>query len=432
MPGDERLGMALRELRTARALTLATVARQAGCAESLLSYVETGHRQLQPWLAESLDTTYGTGGAVIALVHGGAAGSHTWPHTGVPEDDVLLVHSPEGGVAMPVSRRDLLTGLSIGALGGTLLSYLDLALAQLDLSDDPVASFGRAFAGFQSAARVLPPARLIDGLTGHVALLEALRRRVPADRRGPYAVMQARYAESLSWLSEEAGDLHGALYWTDRAAQWAQAGNWPPMAAYSFVRRSMMTISFTGDGMRAISAAQPVLELPDASARVKGLAATQMAFGYALARDRDASARALDNAMQLLAAPVDEGTAILGQRSVASDDLYTIYRTTCDVYLGRGESVIPVLESTLSSLVKASARTATITRAKLARAYANAGQPAEACRLAWDVLDTLQIVGSLSAHSVLRRSLPILRQWPGRDDVQAIQHRLRASGATSA
>lgn len=37
MPGDIRLGAVLRELRRARSLTLAAVARQAGCDQSLIS-----------------------------------------------------------------------------------------------------------------------------------------------------------------------------------------------------------------------------------------------------------------------------------------------------------------------------------------------------------------------------------------------------------
>lgn len=244
--------------------------------------------------------------------------------------------------------------------------------------------------------------------------------------------MQARYAESLSWLSEEAGDLSGALYWTDRTAQWAQSVNWSSMVAYTFVHRSMMAISFTSDGVRAVDITQPVLDMADAPPRIKGLAAKQMAFGYALARDRDASARALDTAVRLLDAPVRDDEAVLGQRSVVNDDLYTIFHTPCDIYLGLGERVIPILEPRLDALSKASVRTATITRAKLARAYANAGQPQEASQLAWEALDAIDTVGSLSARAELQRAVPVLQQWHGRNDVQDILHRLRIPGITNA
>lgn len=83
-----------------------------------------------------------------------------------------------------------------------------------------------------------------------------------------------------------------------------------------------------------------------------------------------------------------------------------------------------MLEPRLMSLSGSSLRTATITRAKLVRAYANAGQPGEACRVAWETLDGIERVGSLSARNELRRALPVLNRWHGRSDVQDIAHRL--------
>ena len=105
------------------------------------------------------------------------------------------------------------------------------------------------------------------------------------------------------------------------------------MVGYTFVRRSMLIINFTGDGLRAVDAAAPVLDMPELS-WVRGLACKQMAMGYALARQSDATARALDDAMRLLDTPGREDEAHLGQRSVVVDDLYAVYRTTCDIYLG--------------------------------------------------------------------------------------------------
>lgn len=86
-----------------------------------------------------------------------------------------------------------------------------------------------------------------------MSLSWSLRRRAGKRDRHRYGILQARYAETLSWLSEESGDLAGAMYWIDRASQWAQAANWSAMIEYSFIRRSMMVISFSGDGRRAIS-----------------------------------------------------------------------------------------------------------------------------------------------------------------------------------
>ncbi|MDQ3760389.1 MAG: hypothetical protein M3460_01385 [Actinomycetota bacterium] len=258
---------------------------------------------------------------------------------------------------MPLSRRELLAALGVGIASGRLQGQFERALDDISLDSDLLKYFKDAFNGFQEAARMLPPQHLMDGLLGNVAILDGLRRRAAKRDRQHYCNLQARYAESLSWLSEEAGDLPGAMYWIDRASQWAQAVNWSAMTEYSFVRRSMMVISFSGDGRRAIDQARHVFEISDASPRMKGLAAKQMAFGYALACNRDASYRALDEAMDWLAQPAREDDTLLGQRSVVDDDLFAIFQATYDINLGHGARAIRVLEPRLASLSRSSVRT---------------------------------------------------------------------------
>lgn len=424
MLGDAKLGAVLRELRTARRLTLAAVARQAGCVESTVSYAECGHRRLQPWLAQELDRIYETGGVIAALVSGVGEKLHEDLTSGVPTSDIFVVLLPQGGVSVPLSRREVLAALGVGIASGKLQGQFERALDEINPDSDLLKHFADTFSGFQEAARMLPAQQLMDGLLGNIAILDGLRRRAAKRDRQRYCRLQARYAESLSWLSEEAGDLPSAMYWTDRASQWAQAANWSAMTEYGFVRRSMMVISFSGDGRRAVNQAHHVLEISNASPRIKGLAAKQMAFGYALAGDRDASYRALDEAMNWLARPTLEADTVLGQRSVADEDLFAIFQAKCDVYLGHGVSAIRVLEPKLAGLSRSSARTATITRAKVARAYAQAGEPAEACRLTWETLHAIEKIDSLSARSELRRTVRVLDRWRGRSDVQDLTRRL--------
>lgn len=95
----------------------------------------------------------------------------------------------------------------------------------------------------------------------------------------------------------------------------------------------VINVNVTGDGLRAVDAAAPVLDMPELS-WVRGLAWKKTAMGYALAGQVDASTRALDEAMRLFARPGRDDEAHLGQRSVVGDDLYAVYQTTCDIYLG--------------------------------------------------------------------------------------------------
>jgi len=424
VPGDATLGAVLRELREARGLTMTTVACQARCVLSLLSCVESGKRTLQPWLAQELDRIYATGSVVASLARASGGTSEENPASGMPARDVFVVVLPQGGVAMPLSRRETLTALSCGMVAGGLHGEFQRALDGIQPTGDVLQYLHDAFHGFKETARVLPPCQLIDGMTGNVAILDGLRRRASDGYRNRYGRLQAHYAESLSWLSEEAGDLPSAMWWLDRASNWAQAAGWTSMTAFTFMRRSMIVMSFSGDGLQAVDQARPVLEMPQASPRMKGMAAKQVAAGYALASNRDESRRALDAAMDWLAQPVREDDAVLSQLHVVNDDLLAVYQTTCDVYLGYGARVVPMLEPRLESLAGSSFRRATITRAKLARAYANAGQPEDACRVAWETLDAIERIDSQSACSELRRTVPVLSRWHGRSDVQEVVRRL--------
>jgi len=187
-----------------------------------------------------------------------------------------------------------------------------------------------------------------------------------------------------------------------------------------------MAIHF-GDGRRAVDNASAVLAMRDIPPRMRGLATREMASGYALAGDDDASSRACDEAMRLLSQPERADDAVFGPQTMTSDEFFTIIRATCDIYLGRGTSVVPVLEPLLGSLPASSARWATITRAQLARAYANIGQPQEAARLALEALDGSERLGSMTARSELRRALPLLSRWRGYEEVQLVMRRLTPS-----
>lgn len=400
------------------------MARTVGCTESLLSQVENGKRQLQPWLADQLDRLFETGTTVAALLAGAYAGTQGRESKGQTQD-VLLVRLPGKGITVPVSRRALLTGLGIGALSQPLRATLGKALGDVRPTVDTVRELRSTLDGLQAAGRTMSPDRIVDPLISQVALIDALASRTPANLRREMLVTQARYAECLSWMYEEAGDSHAASYWIDQAAHWAQAAGWMPMVAYSFVRRSMLAISHANDGRQAVESAKTALSLAGSTHRIRALAAKQMAFGYALVRQHDDSRRALDLAVDLFGrAPHNEEDIGLGQRSVANDDLLAIFQTTCDVYLGRGDSVIPVLAPRLSELTTASARTHVISTAKLAHAYANAGEAATACHLILETADAADTVGSLSARRELQRAVPALRYWSRSCDVEQVVARL--------
>lgn len=424
--GDLRLGGLLRHLRTTRGLTLASVAAKIGCAQSLLSQVETGARVLHPWLADALDTVYDLGGTISALQRPTLASTG---HDGSgPGPDIIWVRVPRQGLAMPVSRRELLAALGIGAASGTLLRDLHRAVAHLRPDHDLLAEMRQTLRGIQAAGRIMAPARLLAPMTGQIGLIDALRHHAPEPLRREFTILQARYAEALSWMAEESADTISALYWIDRAHDWAQRIGWHSMTAYTHVRRSMLAISAANDGPAAVDHAHAALRVPNTPARIRGLATKQLAYGHALAHQPDHAKRALEHTVDLFTRPDydDDGGPSVGQRSVNDPGLLAIYQATCDVYLGGADTVITTLRPHMTDINDGSHRTHAITTAKLAQAHAHAGDPATATTLILDTLDSAAAIDSLTTRRELDRAYhAVAARWPHRDDTHEAHHRLR-------
>jgi hypothetical protein len=90
-----------------------------------------------------------------------------------------------------------------------------------DKLNEARATFVRLDVTLTSLARTgreVPGSAIARAMLGNVVGLEGLRQSCPEPLRTQVAGLQARYAESLSWLSEEDGDAAEAAYWTDRCA----------------------------------------------------------------------------------------------------------------------------------------------------------------------------------------------------------------------
>jgi hypothetical protein len=418
-------------VRESKGLTRSAVAARVSCDRSMVSRVEDGSRGLKPWLARDLDRLYGTGTMIASLVESLSYPAELKCATLGEGGDVVLVELPLRGVTMPVPRRTLLAALSIGATAGALPDVRD-AMASVPADEGLLAEMTQSLSALQSAGRVMSPARLVDPLVGQVAVLDVVRRRAPHHLRRGYAVLQAQYAEYVSWMVQESGDLQEASYWIDRAQQWADQARWAGMSAYAHVRRSHLANTCIGDGWSAIEHASYVLRGEDAPLLVRAQATKQMAYGYALAGRSDACRQALDRSVHLFDTGITEDQGpdpVIGLSGLSIASVLAQFQGTCEVYLGGGEHAIPLLDSGQAAYQVASgsgSRHHAITGARLSRAYAQAGEPDRACALALEALDTGQALASMTTRVELRRTLTPLNRWPGREDVAEVRHRVTA------
>jgi DNA-binding XRE family transcriptional regulator len=340
------IGGLLRHLRNGRDMTQSDVARRVGCAVSHVSQVETGSRVLKPWLAEALDVVYGTAGMISALTSGATTGM---------AEEVVVVRIPGVSSTLTLSRRQFLTTIGLGAAGS--LPGLREAVGQLRPSSELVEHLRESFAQLRSVARLTSPAHVIPALMGQVAIIDAVRHGATGKVRTNLDRLQTRLAETLSWMCEESGDGSAALFWIDRTSEWAARASWEPMGYYTSIRRSTLALSTAGFAPAAIDHARPVLAAASAPDRLKALAAKQIAFGNALLGQPDAAQYALDlTERHLSAADENDQNTSVGQTSLPTEDLLTMFRATCDVYLGGSALTIAEFEPRLQDISAASAR----------------------------------------------------------------------------
>jgi tetratricopeptide (TPR) repeat protein len=421
------LGAVLRQMRQGRELTLAAVARQAACSESLVRSVETGERKIHSWLANRLDQIYGTGGAISAMCAARVEKGDKEPERSGPVDDVIVIRLPQGGVTVPVSRRELLAAFGLGTVSGPLLETLNHGLGAMRPTTETLTELQRAYDGFLTASRFSTSHELKDAIVAQVGVIDALRARAPSrEMRRDLTMLMARHAEAVSWLYEESFDVHSALYWIDRAAFWAQTIDWQDMVAFTLYRRSLLAIDHANDGRQAIELAEQALRIPNTLPSVKGAALDRVSRGYALLGDRDASARAMDRAIPYLSQAVDDpNNPALDAQAVITDDSLAIRQSESWLMLGQGETPIAVLEPRLNDMRASYQRYYNHSTAMLAMAYANSGEPESACKIAAGTLDALEHIPSLSAWRALQRTAVVLgKRWPARSDVKDVRVRV--------
>jgi hypothetical protein len=341
--------------------------------------------------------------------------------TSLTADNVIVVRLPDGTAT--IDRRDLLTGIALGVATGVF--------ADARITPETIDRAAATFDGFLDASRFTTSPELKDAIMGQIAYLDALRFNAEAARpRREISILLSRHAELLSWLYEESYDLKQALFWIDRTAAWADAAGWPEMIAFTFHRRSQMALNYSDDGIHVVRLSTNAITHPGATANIKGTASTWLSLGYALLGDSDSSRRARDDSMAYLTATVPcPESPVSFIESTTRPDLVAMRRAHAQILMGQSDEPIPSLESHLSEIAAGSPRRLNTNRARLALAYANAGEADQAALL---VDKTHQAVGSLPsvwARRELHRAITVMHlRWPNSPDVQELTSRVRLSG----
>ncbi|MEU3455295.1 helix-turn-helix transcriptional regulator [Micromonospora sp. NPDC006766] len=316
-------GVALRRLRTDAGMSLRALSTKACYDFSRLSRVERGEHLPSPELTKAIDTAVNAGGLLTTLrsltpkSEAAPAGRPALPLAGLHVNDghsdsvTMDLWTPDGRtVRVALSRRQFAQLLASGALRTVLpagVTDTDQAERISKVLDgqhqvDPqvLGYFARLLNEHFTADRMLGPRQLVDTTLAQLQVLDRLRRTAAPGTTELLLRLLAQYAEFAGWLHQDLGDTTAAMYWSDRASQWAQATGDYPMVAYLLIRKSNIAL-LNHDAREVIELAAAARKVPGAvSPRLHALAAQQEARGWALYHDAHRFQQALETAATLL------------------------------------------------------------------------------------------------------------------------------------
>jgi transcriptional regulator with XRE-family HTH domain len=296
----------------------------------------------------------------------------------------------------PTSRRQVLAAgaLAVPAvyLGGTVTPA---SAEHVDL----VSAFRSLFDHYRKLGQTTAPSILIPVLAGQADVIQEIARNTGDHTSRALLLLASRYAEYTGWLVQEVGTDSGALWWTCRAVDLANAAGDSGFAAYGLVRRALVAL-YRGDAEQTIQLAvrAQAATLPS---RIRGLAAAREAQGHAIAAEYDLAMRALDRTSALLsAANSDTDQPVVGTSNLAN--LAEMIRGWCLYDLGRPRDAAQIIDRQLAAVPQGATRAQARYSARRALAYAVAGDIDHACQLTTGLLDDIMRVRSATIDTDLR------------------------------
>ncbi|MFE0175532.1 helix-turn-helix domain-containing protein [Streptomyces sp. NPDC059002] len=391
-------GQELRARRLAAGLSLVQLGQRVHYSKSQLSKVERGIKRPTTELARLCDAQLDAGGALTRLVPAHRSPSPL-PDPG-HNDEVWLMHLSKDGSSsfQTVTRRSV---IAAGASALTMRVGEVLPQPSFDEGASTAVDASRLlFDQFRRLGQASGPGSVLPPLIAQTHSLEQMAVRADFRTRRELLLLASRYAEYTGWMAQECGDDAAALWWTERAVQLAEAGADKGLAAYAYVRHSLISL-YRGDVSHALQLASRALE-SDAPLRVRGLAAQHLAQSAAVDGDYNTCMRSLDQARELLARDAAEpDRPVLGASHVP--DVVSMFRGWCMYDLGHPRQAAAMLGVETEQIPQHAFRTRARYGVRQALAHAAAGEIEQACEVTKEILPSVRLTHSATIAADLRR-----------------------------
>lgn len=326
----------------------------------------------------------------------------------------------------PLSRRSLLRfsllASALPALDVDAHQHIAAAMedARRYLDTDLVRRLREQLASCKSSdggaeAMRTPPLPIVLGILG--AIEEAAREVQPGVRHQLLA-LGAECGEFAGWLYRDAGDLTRALYWHDRAIEWAQVVGDSTMQGYVLLKKAQLAYD-ERDPHRMLDLTQAVRggswTLP---LRVQAEAAQQEARAEAMLGASLASVeRKLGEARQLLSTSMNQECALGAHYN---DTLLTMQTAVCYTEAGKPRRSVDLYSEALMES-SFSPRDYGFFLSWMSASLALAGEPDEAARMGLESAKRASNSSSQRTHRELERVVEVLAPWQNRPAVKELQ-----------
>jgi transcriptional regulator with XRE-family HTH domain len=410
-------GAELRRRRLAAGMSLGDLALRVHYSKSYLSKIERGRKAPSLDLARRCDATLGSDGALTALAPVARPDTPMPPDGPVDDRWVISIDSTGRGMFGAAAHLDPAAAGAVSPLTWAMPAGRPHHRGSAELGP-----FRVMFDEMRRLGQSTAPAAMLPVLIAQTHALRLLASTATSSARNKALLLASRFAEYTGWIAQEAGDDHGALWWTDRAVELAAAGDDQQLAAYALVRRGLVAM-YRYDARETVAVATRA-QTVRCSPRIRGLAALREAQGHALAGSYDQCRNALDRAAALLAeaSAADDGLPVLGSTTVR--DPVAMVTGWCMHDLGRPRRAMETLESELAAVPDHAHRTLARIGVRYSLALVAAGELEHACTMLDRLLDTVVIADSATVRVDLRRLAQEFNRRHTNRAVQEIMPRL--------
>ncbi len=276
----------------------------------------------------------------------------------------------------------------------------------------------------QAHARI-GPAYLIPAVQSQLPVIEQICRMTRRSDHEQALRLGSQFAEFCGWLFHDAGDFESAMYWTDRALEYAAELDDRRVISYVLMRKSNIATDAgqAGHGLGLANAAlnQGQLLTP----RLRAVALRQRANAHALLAQAADFARDTDDALVQALDGVSQEE--VDHAPYCTPSYVEMEAGACWLKLGAAPAAIPVFEDSRAQWTAPDqVRDLALCLARLATAYAKIGEPESACAVAKEVITIADGLGSARLLSQIADLRSSLASWRKSSDVADLLYRLES------